>query len=112
MYIFYSIGRLSQHLKEGNLNLATSLSMLIIDEADLIFSFGFEADLRHILTQLPPIYQVPPSSKTWRDGSDLTFDFHYIGSADVRHLVRGRDQVEEVGPEQSCCPEAFRAAVA
>ena len=51
-------GRLSQHLKEGNLNLATSLAMLIIDEADLIFSFGFESDLRQILTQLPPIYQV------------------------------------------------------
>ena len=51
-------GRLSQHLKEGNLNLSTSLAMLIIDEADLIFSFGFESDLRQILTQLPPIYQV------------------------------------------------------
>ena len=76
MYIFYSIGRLSQHLKEGNLNLATSLSMLIIDEADLIFSFGFEADLRHILTQLPPIHQVPPSSKTWRDCIDLTSISH------------------------------------
>jgi len=57
-------GRLSQHLKEGNLNLATSLSMLIIDEADLIFSFGFEADLRHILTQLPPIYQAVLTSAT------------------------------------------------
>ena len=91
MYIFYSIGRLSQHLKEGNLNLATSLSMLIIDEADLIFSFGFEADLRHILTQLPPIYQVPPSSKVWRDVGDLTLDIPHIGSADVRHLVRGRN---------------------
>ena len=92
--------------------MATSLSMLIIDEADLIFSFGFEADLRHILTQLPPIYQVPPRSKPWRDGSDLTLNIPHIGSADVRHLVRGRDQVEEVGLEQSCCPEAFRAAAA
>ena len=35
----------SQHLKEGNLNLTTSLAMLINDEADLIFSFCFESDL-------------------------------------------------------------------
>jgi ATP-dependent RNA helicase DDX56/DBP9 len=57
-------GRLAQHLKEGNLDLSASLSLLVIDEADLIFSFGFEADLRFILTKLPPIYQAVLTSAT------------------------------------------------
>jgi len=57
-------GRLAQHLKEGNLDLSSSLSVLVIDEADLIFSFGFEADLRYILTKLPPIYQAILTSAT------------------------------------------------
>ena len=51
-------GRLAQHIREGNLDLSSSLSLLIVDEADLIFSFGFEADLRFILTKLPAIFQV------------------------------------------------------
>jgi len=60
-------GRLSQHIKDGNINLTSSLTMLIIDEADLIFSFGFEADLRYILAQLPPIYQAVLTSATLSD---------------------------------------------
>ena len=57
-------GRLATHLKEGNVDLAPSLAMLVIDEADLIFSFGFEADLRFILAKLPPIYQAVLTSAT------------------------------------------------
>ena len=57
-------GRLAQHLKDRNLDLSSSLSMLIIDEADLIFSFGFEADLRFLLAKLPPIYQAVLTSAT------------------------------------------------
>ena len=57
-------GRLAQHLKDNNLDLSSSLSMLIIDEADLIFSFGFEADLRFLLAKLPPIYQAVLTSAT------------------------------------------------
>eukprot|EP00090_Calanus_glacialis_P042030 TRINITY_DN7467_c0_g1_i1.p1 TRINITY_DN7467_c0_g1~~TRINITY_DN7467_c0_g1_i1.p1 ORF type:complete len:558 (+),score=190.46 TRINITY_DN7467_c0_g1_i1:38-1711(+) len=60
-------GRLMQHMKDGNINLTSSLTMLIIDEADLIFSFGFEADLRYILAQLPPIYQAVLTSATLSD---------------------------------------------
>ena len=46
------------YVREGNLDLSSSLELLVIDEADLIFSFGFEADLRFILTKLPTIFQV------------------------------------------------------
>ena len=37
------------HIKAGNLDLKHSLELLIIDEADLLFSFGYEEDVRGIL---------------------------------------------------------------
>lgn len=37
------------HLKAQNMMLKDSLEMLIVDEADLVFSFGFENDLKQIL---------------------------------------------------------------
>ena len=39
------------------MNLRESLEMLVIDEADLVLSFGYEQDVRKILTYLPKIYQ-------------------------------------------------------
>lgn len=45
------------HIKAGNLDLRQSLELLIIDEADLLFSFGYEDDVRGILNNLPKIYQ-------------------------------------------------------
>ena len=56
-------GRLAEHLKAANLKL-DALTNLIIDEADLIFSFGYEADLRIILAKLPSIYQAVLTSAT------------------------------------------------
>ncbi len=52
------------HMKEGNLNLKESLKMLVIDEADLIFSFGYEEDVRGVLSRLPAIYQAILTSAT------------------------------------------------
>ncbi|KAM9735038.1 putative ATP-dependent RNA helicase DDX56 [Menidia menidia] len=49
--------RVLAHLRAQNLNLDASLEMLVVDEADLIFSFGFEADLKSLLCHLPKIYQ-------------------------------------------------------
>ncbi|TKS85054.1 putative ATP-dependent RNA helicase DDX56 [Collichthys lucidus] len=40
-----------------NLVLHSSLETLVVDEADLLFSFGFEADLKNLLCHLPKIYQ-------------------------------------------------------
>ncbi|KAI9257975.1 P-loop containing nucleoside triphosphate hydrolase protein [Phascolomyces articulosus] len=45
------------HLEADNMNLRESLEMLVIDEADLVLSFGYEQDVRKILTYLPKIYQ-------------------------------------------------------
>lgn len=50
--------RILTHLQSGDVELKKSLETLIIDEADLVFSFGFENDLKQVLNYLPPIYQV------------------------------------------------------
>ncbi|KAJ8400105.1 hypothetical protein AAFF_G00401440 [Aldrovandia affinis] len=49
--------RVLAHLTAQNMVLRSSLEMLVIDEADLIFSFGFESDLKSLLCHLPKIYQ-------------------------------------------------------
>ncbi|KAG8041054.1 hypothetical protein G9C98_002042 [Cotesia typhae] len=57
-------GRVCQHLKAGNLNLKTCLDTVIIDEADLIFSFGYEEEIKSILKYLPTVYQAALASAT------------------------------------------------
>ncbi|KAL6440820.1 hypothetical protein ACFW04_003332 [Cataglyphis niger] len=57
-------GRLLQHLKAGNLMLKHSLETLIIDEADLLFSFGYENEIKTVLTYLPTAYQAILASAT------------------------------------------------
>lgn len=37
------------HLKSKNLSLKNSLEMLVIDEADLMFSLGYENDVKDVL---------------------------------------------------------------
>ncbi|XP_054468117.1 probable ATP-dependent RNA helicase DDX56 [Anoplopoma fimbria] len=49
--------RVLAHLTAQNLVLNSSLETLVVDEADLLFSFGFEADLKSLLCHLPKIYQ-------------------------------------------------------
>jgi len=36
------------HLKARNLDLKDSLEMLVVDEADLVFSFGYESEVREV----------------------------------------------------------------
>ncbi|XP_032364040.1 putative ATP-dependent RNA helicase DDX56 [Etheostoma spectabile] len=49
--------RVLAHLNAHNLLLQSSLETLVVDEADLLFSFGFETDLKNLLCHLPKIYQ-------------------------------------------------------
>lgn len=37
------------HLKANSLSLKDSLDILVIDEADLVFSFGYEDDVKEVL---------------------------------------------------------------
>lgn len=42
--------RILAHLKAGNLVLKNSVEMVVIDEADLVFSFGYETDMKALLS--------------------------------------------------------------
>ena len=59
--------RVLAHIEAGNLTLKESLELLVIDEADLIFSFGHEDDVKGILSALPNIYQSVLTSATLTD---------------------------------------------
>ncbi|XP_008323390.1 putative ATP-dependent RNA helicase DDX56 [Cynoglossus semilaevis] len=59
--------RVLAHLNAKNLVLNSSLETLVVDEADLLFSFGFEADLKNLLCYLPKIYQSFVMSATLND---------------------------------------------
>ncbi|PIK58672.1 putative ATP-dependent RNA helicase DDX56 [Apostichopus japonicus] len=59
--------RLMAHLEAGNINLKHSLEMLVVDEADLIFSFGHEEDFKKLVAFLPKIYQAMLMSATLTD---------------------------------------------
>lgn len=50
-------GRILGHMQVGNLNVKETLEVLVIDEADLMFAFGFEKDTKAVLGHLPSIYQ-------------------------------------------------------
>jgi len=49
--------RILAHIRAGNLNVKQTLDILVIDEADLMFAFGFEEDTKAVLEHLPSIYQ-------------------------------------------------------
>lgn len=56
--------RILAHIRQSNVSLKESLQLLVVDEADLIFSFGFRADLSSLLEHLPPVYQSILASAT------------------------------------------------
>lgn len=56
--------RVLTHLTGKSLELKESLEILIIDEADLVFSFGFEDDLKKMMGYLPKMHQSILASAT------------------------------------------------
>ncbi|XP_061396695.1 probable ATP-dependent RNA helicase DDX56 [Musca vetustissima] len=51
------------HMQSGAMDLK-HLETLVVDEADLVFSFGFEKDVKKLVEYLPPIYQAVLVSAT------------------------------------------------
>lgn len=47
--------RVMAHIQAGNLCLKESMEYLIIDEADLVFSFGYEEDIKSLLKYIEGI---------------------------------------------------------
>ncbi|XP_032060065.1 probable ATP-dependent RNA helicase DDX56 [Aythya fuligula] len=58
-------GRVLAHLEARSLVLRHSLELLVLDEADLLLSFGFGDDLKALLCHLPKIYQALLVSATF-----------------------------------------------
>ncbi|KAK5649761.1 hypothetical protein RI129_000790 [Pyrocoelia pectoralis] len=56
--------RTLQHIRAGNLCLKDTLEIVVIDEADLVFSFGYEDEVKQLLRFLPNIYQAILASAT------------------------------------------------
>lgn len=59
--------RILMHVKSGNLDISSSLEWLIIDEADLVLSFGYEDDLKKLVSYFPNTYQSFVTSATFTD---------------------------------------------
>ncbi|KAM5274643.1 putative ATP-dependent RNA helicase DDX56 isoform 2-T2 [Ctenodactylus gundi] len=59
--------RILTHLQQDTLKLRDSLELLVVDEADLLFSFGFEEELKNLLCHLPRIYQAFLMSATFNE---------------------------------------------
>uniref|UniRef100_A0A452H1X3 Probable ATP-dependent RNA helicase DDX56 n=1 Tax=Gopherus agassizii TaxID=38772 RepID=A0A452H1X3_9SAUR len=59
--------RVLAHLQGHSLSLRHSLEVLVLDEADLLFSFGFEEDLKNLLCHFPKIYQSFLMSATFNE---------------------------------------------
>lgn len=57
-----------------------SLQNLVIDEADLVLSFGYEDDLRKILSYLPKIYQSFLMSATFTKVKVLLKCYKYLNA--------------------------------
>ncbi|XP_026760965.2 probable ATP-dependent RNA helicase DDX56 [Galleria mellonella] len=55
------------HLKANNMRVKDDLAMLVVDEADLVFSFGYEDEIKELLSHLPKIYQAVLASATLSD---------------------------------------------
>ncbi|XP_071435107.1 probable ATP-dependent RNA helicase DDX56 isoform X2 [Pithys albifrons albifrons] len=58
-------GRVLAHLGGHNLSVRHSLELLVLDEADLLLSFGFGDDIKALLCHLPKIYQTLLMSATF-----------------------------------------------
>lgn len=57
-------GKLLCNIENGNINFKQDVQSIVVDEADLIFSYGFETEVNGIINHLPVIYQAILASAT------------------------------------------------
>ena len=50
-------GRAVAHIKKGSLQLTSALEMLVVDEADLVLSYGYRGDMEKVISALPQAVQ-------------------------------------------------------
>lgn len=64
--------RVLAHISAGNLKVKESLKFLVVDEADLLFTYNHSSDIQEVLKHLPVIYQSFLTSATmWDDVKDF-----------------------------------------
>uniref|UniRef100_A0A1A9WB01 RNA helicase n=1 Tax=Glossina brevipalpis TaxID=37001 RepID=A0A1A9WB01_9MUSC len=85
--------KMLNHLQANALNLK-NIETLVVDEADLVFSFGFEKEFKKIVHYLPPIYQAVLVSAT------ITEEVIDIKSIILKNPVVLRLEEPELVPEQ------------
>lgn len=73
------------HVQSSALDLR-KIEMLVVDEADLVFSFGFEKDFKKLVEYLPPIYQVIKESVIYK--YVFLKKLHILGSTCIRYFIR------------------------
>ena len=54
-----------------------------MDEADLLFSFGYEENIRTLLPHLPPIYQATLLSATLSDVRMPVYSHQFVGQSSM-----------------------------
>ena len=82
-------GRLAQHLDAGSVSLRQTVHTLVIDEADLMLSYGYDADTRKVVEELPPVCQCFLMSATLSDDVD-----------ELRKLVLHNPATVDISDEQ------------
>ncbi|VDO64955.1 unnamed protein product [Schistosoma curassoni] len=85
--------RLMRVLRSGILSLK-DLRCIVVDEADLIFTFGYEAEIRDLRSYLPPKVQAILMSATLDDTSKVI----------RRYLVKNADWVRVELPDEAFLP--------
>ncbi|CAH8492324.1 unnamed protein product [Schistosoma mattheei] len=85
--------RLMKVLRSGILSLK-DLRCIVVDEADLIFTFGYEAEIRDLRSYLPPKIQAILMSATLDDTSKVI----------RRYLVKSADWVRVELPDEAFLP--------
>jgi ATP-dependent RNA helicase DDX56/DBP9 len=66
------------HINAGNLTLSSGLEMLVVDEADLVLSYGSEDDVKKILSHTPSA--MSGTCQSLLLSATLTTDLHSLGS--------------------------------
>ena len=83
--------RIVAHISASNITLKSSLELLVIDEADLVLTYGYEEDLRAVLGHAPKIYQAMLMSATLGTDVDELKQMMLRNAAIVR-LEEGEDE--------------------
>ncbi|KRY47858.1 putative ATP-dependent RNA helicase DDX56 [Trichinella britovi] len=63
--------RLLAQLKQNNLSLRETLKYFVVDEADLVLSYGYESEMTEIISYLPNNYQAFLTSATMNENVKL-----------------------------------------